>query len=64
MKKYLFIPLLLGSLVAFAQQNVAFEKKNFKDDIKGYKNAMDSIEAGDKFYQMGRPGIIWQSIFT
>jgi outer membrane protein OmpA-like peptidoglycan-associated protein len=55
MKKYLFIPLLLGSLVAFAQQNVAFEKKNFKDDIKGYKNAMDSIEAGDKFYQMGPP---------
>lgn len=33
-------------------QNVDFEKKNFKDDTKGFKQAMDSIKEGDKYYQM------------
>lgn len=53
MKKYLFISVIFISLVAAAQQNVTFEKKNFKDDVKGYKQAMDSIDAGQKYYKMG-----------
>ncbi len=36
-----------------AQQSVAFEKKNFPNDVKGFKQAMDSIEAGQKYYKMG-----------
>jgi outer membrane protein OmpA-like peptidoglycan-associated protein len=53
MKKYLLLILFSGSLLVYGQQNVAFEKKNFKDNIPGYKKAMDSIEAGEKFYAMG-----------
>lgn len=53
MKKYLLITLFSSSLLAYGQQNVEFEKKNFKDNVKGYKQAMDSIQAGDKFFQQG-----------
>jgi len=53
MKKYLLIAFFSGSLLAYGQQNVTFEKKNFKDNIPGFKQAMDSIEAGEKFYKMG-----------
>ncbi len=53
MKKYLFIPVLFVAFIASSQQNITFEKKNFKDNVKGYKQAMDSIDAGQKFYKMG-----------
>lgn len=55
MKKYLLITLFSASMLAYGQENanVAFEKKNFKDDVSGFKQAMDSIEAGQKLYKMG-----------
>lgn len=54
MKKYLLLSFILGSFLAYSQQqNVTFERKNFKDDIKGYKLAADSLEAGEKFFAMG-----------
>ncbi|HTB31001.1 MAG TPA: OmpA family protein [Bacteroidia bacterium] len=55
MKKYLLLPLLLGSFSVFSQQNVTFEKKNFKDNIKGFKQAEDSLEMGEKYYAKGSP---------
>ncbi|HTA28664.1 MAG TPA: OmpA family protein [Bacteroidia bacterium] len=54
MKKYLLLPFIFVSLVAWAQQNVAFEKKNFKDDVKGFKQAVDSLDAGEKVFQLGQ----------
>lgn len=47
MKRYLLAPFLLTALAVFGQQNVAFEKKNFEDNLAGYKKAMDSMKAGD-----------------
>jgi outer membrane protein OmpA-like peptidoglycan-associated protein len=34
-------------------QNKEFVKKNFKDNIKGYKKAVDSIKKGDTYYAQG-----------
>jgi len=53
MKKYLFLPFVLISLAGWSQQNVSFEKKNFKDNIDGFKKAADSLAAGEKYYAMG-----------
>jgi len=52
-KKYLVIPLFLCSLFIKGQQNVKFEKENFKNDILGFNKAMDSIKAGDDIYKLG-----------
>jgi len=52
MKIYFFIPIYLVSL-AISSQNVAFERKNFPNDITGFKQAMDSIKAGDDVYEFG-----------
>ncbi len=53
MKKYLLSYLLLASGLAWGQQNVDFARKNFKDDTKGYKKAVDSITLGDSFFKQG-----------
>jgi len=53
MKKYLLLTLFSGSLLAYGQQNVTFEKKNFKDNVPAFKLAEDSIEAGQKFQKKG-----------
>ena len=50
MKKYLLSSILLFAIAAYGQENVTFEKKNFKDNLKGYDKAMDSMSAGDAFY--------------
>jgi len=55
MKKLLLFSTLFIAQFVWAQQNVEFERKNFKDDIKGYKRAMDSISAGDEFYNRDDP---------
>ena len=49
MKKVLLLITLFTAQLVWAQ-NVEFEKKNFKDNVKGYKKAMDSIAAGDDFF--------------
>src|ERR1700739_1688363 len=49
MKKTLFLIALFTAQFLFAQ-NIEFEKKNFKNDPKGFKKAMDSIKEGDKYY--------------
>lgn len=45
--------LLATGFIIYGQQDVEFIKKNFKDNVRGYKDAMDSIEAGDEFYNQG-----------
>ncbi len=52
MKKVLLLLALFTAQILSAQQNVEFEKKNFKDNVKGFKQAMDSIKEGDKFWEM------------
>jgi len=52
-KKYLVIPLFLCSLLIKGQQNIKFEKENFKNNIAGLNKAKDSIKAGDAIFQMG-----------
>jgi outer membrane protein OmpA-like peptidoglycan-associated protein len=61
MKKYLLITLFSGAVLAYGQQNVTFEKKNFKDNVKGFKQAVDSMEMGDKLYQQG-PAIYYMAV--
>jgi outer membrane protein OmpA-like peptidoglycan-associated protein/tetratricopeptide (TPR) repeat protein len=46
----LFIVLLKGSLLA---QNIPFEKEYFKLDKEGYKIAINNLEEGDDFFEMG-----------
>ncbi len=58
MKKYaislITLFMLQSSLfVLKAQVDVEFDKKNFKDDKRGYKNAMDSMQMGDAMYNQG-----------
>jgi len=54
MKKLILLYFILVSTLAFGQStNVEFIKKNFKDDTKGYKRAMDSIQMGDTYYKQG-----------
>jgi len=50
MKKYLFFSFFLSSLLTFSQQNVTFDKQNFKDDEVGYNKAMDSMNMGDGLF--------------
>ncbi len=49
--------LLTLCFVSFAllgwAQDKEFVKKNFKDDKKGYRKAMDSIKKGDSYYLLG-----------
>jgi len=49
MKKYLFLSFLLSTLVTYGQ-NVTFDKKNFPNDLPGYKKAVDSLNYGDALY--------------
>ncbi len=49
MKKVLLLITLFTAQIVWAQ-NVDFEKKNFKDNVKDFKKAMDSIKVGDDFY--------------
>lgn len=51
MKRALLFVLLIITNMAFSQ-NVDFTKKNFPNDPKGLKKALDSIKAGDKYYVM------------
>ena len=41
------------ALYSQGQLNKEFIKKNFKDNVKGYKNAIDSIRKGDTYYNKG-----------
>jgi outer membrane protein OmpA-like peptidoglycan-associated protein len=51
MKKVLLLLTLFTAQFVMAQ-NVEFDRKNFKDDTKGLKKALDSIKEGDKYYEM------------
>ena len=53
MKKYLLLPLIFVSTLAWAQNDVGFVKKNFRSNVKGFKGAMDSIKEGDNYYNQG-----------
>ncbi len=52
MKKVLLLLTILFAAQFSYAQNVEFDKKNFKDNVKGFKQAMDSIKEGDKYYEM------------
>ncbi|HTA28452.1 MAG TPA: hypothetical protein VK809_11725, partial [Bacteroidia bacterium] len=59
-KVYKVIPFLLAfcfmGYALFSQLQTAnkeFDKKNFRDNIKGYKKAVDSIKKGDTYYAQG-----------
>jgi len=52
MKKVLLLLTILFAVQFTYAQNVDFDKKNFKDNVKGFKQAMDSIKEGDKYYEM------------
>lgn len=54
MKKIVLLSLLFISAATWGQTNVDFIKKNFKEDVKGYKKAMDSLKTGDNFYNQGK----------
>jgi len=57
MKTILYTLLILMSLqTAWAQQDVAFEKKNFPNDKDGYKLAMDNLKEGNELYEMANYG--------
>ena len=57
MKKHIFsIILIFISLALVAQKNVPFEKKYFKSNKKGYKEAVKNIKAGDELYEMENSG--------
>lgn len=51
MKKGLLFVVILFTHLVYGQ-NVDFIKKNFPNDTKGLKKALDSIKAGDKYYVM------------
>ena len=57
MKNLLTIVLVLfsGALLA---QDIAFKKSNFKDDKDGYKSAVDNIEKGDEFLELGNQEVL------
>ncbi len=42
--------LITGSLLA---QNIEFKSSNFRDDKDGYKQAVENIDQGDEFLEMG-----------
>lgn len=54
-------PILLSifcllSLILNAQQNIEFEKSNFKEDKTGFNQAIKNLDEGEPFYQMGGGG--------
>ncbi len=53
MRKYVSLVFLLATMFGYSQQVVHFEKKNFPNNVKGFKQAVDSIDAGKVFYNMG-----------
>jgi len=48
-KALLTVCLISLSIFSFGQGK-EFIKKNFKDNVKGFKQAMDSIKKGDFYY--------------
>ena len=62
MKNLITIVLILFSGVLLAQ-DIAFKKSNFKDDKDGYKVAVDNIESGDEFLELGNQKVL-QMIFA
>ncbi len=54
-KYILVIALLLSGLLS--AQNVEFKRKNFKDDVDGFKNATDAISKGEVFFTQGSTAI-------
>jgi len=57
MKTILYTLLILMSLqTAWAQQDLAFEKKNFPNDKEGYKLAMDNLKEGNELYELANYG--------
>jgi len=60
-KTILFIALSVAvQTVSAQQQNVPFEKKYFKDDVKTFKLAMDSIKAGDDIFNLPGEQVVWR----
>ena len=47
------ITILLWAFDSVHAQNVAFERSNFPDDKKGYKDAVNNIETGDSYFYNG-----------
>ncbi len=57
MKTILYTLLILMSLqTVWAQQDLAFEKKNFPNDKEGYKLAMDNLKEGNELYELANYG--------
>ena len=50
MKKILSLIFFLSLLSLQAQQNTEFEKQNFPNDKKGFKDAVQNIETGDSYF--------------
>ncbi|MFN5317793.1 MAG: OmpA family protein [Bacteroidia bacterium] len=48
-----FAFVLFGAMDAIEAQNVAFERSNFPNDKKGYKDAVNNIETGDSYFYNG-----------
>ena len=51
----IFLVLFSGALLA---QDIVFKKSNFKDDKDGYKSAVDNIEKGDEFLELGNQEVL------
>lgn len=54
--KYILIFFLFFTYFAHAQ-NIEFKKKNFKDNVEGYKNAEAAIKKGEEFFTLGSTAI-------
>lgn len=57
MKQYISIFIIFFlSISLFAQQDIAFDKKNFPNDKDGFKLAMKNLKSGDELYAMDNYG--------
>lgn len=54
MKNLLLVPFCLFAFVAWGQQNVKFEEKNFENNIDGLRQAVQNIDTGEVLYKMGK----------
>lgn len=56
MKKLIYILTLVFFTIQLSAQNVEFDKKIFKNDKDGFKEAMKNIEAGNELWELGVSG--------
>lgn len=54
MKNILIILILLSTNFVFAQNNIDFKPKQFKNDLAGLSQAQENIKEGDKYYLIGK----------